>query len=445
MPIPRRSRLPFATMVFSLSGAACLGAQQPAPGAEAEAFAAWFAGQRASLEQLYQDLHQKPELSLQERSTAARLQAELEAAGFAVTGGVGGTGVVGVLANGDGPVVLLRADLDGLPIAEATGLPYASTVRGTAADGTPIGTMHACGHDLHMSCLVGAARRLHQLRDQWRGTVVCIGQPAEERALGARAMLGDGLFTRFPKPDFCLALHCEPGLPSDQVGWCAGPLMAAVDSVDVTLRGRGGHGAAPHKTVDPIVLAAQFVLALQTIVSRELDPLQPAVVTVGSIHAGSKHNIIPDRAQLQLTVRTYDEGVRAHIRRAIVQKAESLSQLAGAPAPTVEFSEPMIALQNDPALTARIAQALAEALGQDRVVTVKPQMIAEDFAMFGSSGVPICMFRLGTTARENLDKPTDQGGPHGLHTAGFAPDMPRSLATGIFALTAAARSALQKP
>jgi len=264
----------------------------------------------ASLELFYRDLHQHPELSFQEANTARRLAAQLQPLGIEVTPGVGGHGVVGVLRNGPGPTILIRTDLDALPVKEQTGLPYASTVRMTNELGAAVDVMHACGHDIHITSLVGTARLLAQLKDRWSGTLVFIGQPAEERGAGARAMLADGLFTRFPKPDYCLALHVNAELPAGTLGIVEGPVLANVDSVDVMIRGVGGHGAWPHKTRDPIVLAAHIIVALQTIVSRETDPLDSAVVTVGSIHGGNKHNVIPDEVKLQLTVRSFSDEMR---------------------------------------------------------------------------------------------------------------------------------------
>lgn len=416
-----------------------------AAAAQAPMDAAWVDARIERLEAFYQELHKMPELSFYEKATAARVAAALREAGLTVTEGVGGEGIVGVLKNGDGPTVLFRADLDGLPIAEETGLPYASTIRATAAGGQAIGVMHACGHDLHMTNLLGTAQWFAENQAAWRGTIVCIGQPAEERAGGAKAMLKDGLFERFPKPDFAFALHCEPMLAAGMVGYRSGPLMAAVDSVDVTIRGRGGHGAAPHRTIDPIVLASQYVLALQTIVSREIDPIQSAVITVGSFQAGNKHNIIPDRCELQLTVRSYDEGVRAHLKEAIVRKAKALAVAAGAPEPEVRFSEPTDALKNDKQLTEKAAAAMQRALGADKVVEVNPQMIAEDFGQFGYAGVPICMFRVGTTESTRLQKLLQGNGPPGLHTSGFYPDFRPSIRAGIVATVEAARAVLARP
>lgn len=416
---------------------ALLGAQSPD--------ARWLDEQLPGLVQVYEQFHREPELSFAERKTAARLADLLEQAGCTVTRNVGGTGVVALLQNGEGPVGLVRADMDALPIAEETGLPYASNVRAEAAGGQAIGVMHACGHDIHMTAMLGAARWFAAHRDQWQGTLVFIGQPAEERAGGARAMVKAGLFERFPKPAWALALHCDPNVPAGAAGVRSGPLMAAVDSVDVTIRGRGGHGARPHLTVDPVVIAAQYVLALQTIVSREIDPVQPAVITVGAIHGGAKHNIIPDRVDLQLTVRSYDEGVRARIKEQIVRKAEALALAAGAPKPSVEFSEPTGPLVNDAAVTNRVRDALVAAMGQQEVVEAEQQMIAEDFGYFREQGVPLCMFRLGTTRGDRLAELRAKGEmPGQLHTSRYQPDAEESLRGGIRALVAGARALLAR-
>lgn len=406
---------------------------------------AWLDAQVPDLRTIYEDFHRFPELSFAERKTAAKLAGHLTAAGLEVTTNVGGTGVVAVLRNGAGPVGLLRADMDALPIAEETGAPYASTVRAEAAGGQAIGVMHACGHDVHMTALLGAARWFASHRELWSGTLVFIGQPAEERAGGARAMVAAGLFERFPKPQWALALHCDPNVPAGSVGVRSGPLMAAVDSVDVTLFGRGGHGARPHLTIDPVVLGAQFVMAVQTIVSREIDPVQPAVITVGAFQAGSKHNIIADRCELQLTVRSYDPAVRDQLKAAIVRKAEGLAAAAGAPQPKVVFSEPTGPLFNDAAITETARRALVAALGEDSVVEAEQQMIAEDFGYFRDHGVPLCMFRLGTTARERLSgESAPQSAPGQLHTSRYLPEADPSIAGGVRALVAATRSLLGK-
>lgn len=403
----------------------------------------WLEAQLRDLQPRYEQLHRAPELSYQERQTAARLAEWLREAGCEVTAEVGGTGIVAVLRNGDGKVGMLRADLDALPIAEETGANYASTIRAESGDGRAIGVMHACGHDMHMTCLLGAARWFAQHRDQWAGTLVFLGQPAEERSGGARAMVADGLFTRFPKPDWALALHCDPNVRAGAVGVRSGPLMAAVDSADVTLFGRGGHGARPHMTIDPVVLGAQFVMAIQTIVSREIDPVQPAVVTVGSFQAGAKHNIIADRCELQLTLRSYDPVVREQLKASLVRKAEAVAAAAGARKPTVVFSEPSGALINDARITGVVHAALVASLGAATVQEAEQQMIAEDFGYYREQGVPICMFRLGTASAAQLaENGPGQTHPGQLHTPRFLPDPIPSLRGGITALVAAASGLL---
>ena len=392
-----------------------------------------------ALDALYLDLHRHPELSLHEGKTALKLASQLSAAGYQVTPGVGGTGVVGVLRNGQGPTVLLRTELDALPVEEKTGLPYASTVPGV---------MHACGHDVHMSAWTGAATLLAQGKDKWRGTVVMVGQPAEETVQGARAMLADGLFKRFPKPDFSLAVHDSSDAPAGRVMVIPGFAMANVDSVDITIFGRGGHGAKPETTIDPIPIAARTVLALQTIISREKDPQEPAVITVGSIHGGSKHNIIPDEVKLQLTVRTYKPEVRAQLLAAIARVAKGEALAAGATRePLVTTSEGQSATYNDPAVTRRIGAALARDLGQENVVEGRPDMVAEDFGEFGkAAGVPSVLLRFGAVEPARYEAAIKAGTPlPGLHSSTFVPDRERAIKSGATILTLAALELLGKP
>ncbi len=398
--------------------------------------APWIEARLDALVALYHEFHRDPELSYREERTAARFAEQIEQAGLAVTRGVGGHGVVGVLDNGDGPTLLLRADLDALPIAEETGLDYASRNEGA---------MHACGHDLHMTNLIGAVQYLAAHRDAWRGRLLCIGQPAEERGGGAVAMLRDGLFTRFPRPDFAVALHMHPTLPSDAVGVREGFIMANVDSCDITMLGRGGHGSAPHQAIDPIAQACQLGVELQAIVSREIEPGAPAVVTIGAIHGGTKHNIIPARCSLQLTVRSYTAAVREQLFAAIRRKASAVAQSFGAPEPVVEFSEPVPALCNDAGLAQTVAAALRRELGDERVVPTEPVMGAEDFAYFGREGVPLFMFRLGSVAPARLAQSRAAGEPlPTLHSSRFAPDAPAALRTGIAAMAAAAMELLRR-
>lgn len=419
---------------------------ETAPGAGDAAVAAWAAAELPALVDLYRHFHAHPELSLHERETAARVATEWEAAGFTVTRNVGGHGVVGLLENGAGPTLMLRTDLDALPVVERTGLAYASQVRVKDRSGNEVGVMHACGHDVHMTCLVGAARYLGARRDGWRGRVMLVGQPAEERVIGAQAMLDDGLFTRFPRPDFAIALHCDANLAAGAVGCRAGHALANSDSVDVTLHGKGGHGAYPHTTIDPVVQAAQFILALQTIVSREVPPTEPAVITVGSIQAGTKHNIIGDRCDLQLTVRSYTDEVRGRLLAAIERKARGIALSMNAPEPTVTVTEGTPALYNDDALNARLEGVFRRVLGDSRVTLGERSMGGEDFSRYGRAGVPIVMFRLGTIAQRHLDRLRELGQePPSLHSPLYHPDAEPTLETGVVTLCGAALHLLAPP
>ncbi len=399
----------------------------------------WVEANLASLIELYHHLHQTPELSLQEKETAARFAAELKSAGLTVTTGVGGYGVVGVLENGPGKTLMLRTDLDALPVLEETGLPYASQVRTKDDRGATVGVMHACGHDLHITNLVAVARNLASHREAWSGTLVAIGQPAEERGAGARAMLDDGLFHRFPRPDYAVALHVASDMPPGKIEYRAGYAQANVDSVDITVKGRGGHGAAPDTTIDPIVIAARLVLDLQTIVSREMKPIDPAVITVGSIHGGSKHNIIGDECKLQITVRSYTPEVRKKLLDAIRRKASAAAASAGGPEPVVEVSEGTPAVFNDPELTARVVTSIKKVLGDDNIAEAKLSMGGEDFSQYGLAGVPICMFRLGTVDQSRLDAATKKGeSPPSLHSPLYYPNAEASLRVSVPAMTAVA-------
>ena len=391
---------------------------------------------------LYEYFHRNPELSFFERETSRRLAGELDELGIDVTTGVGGFGVVGMLRNGPGKLLLLRSDLDALPVTEETGLDYASDVRVSNPTGTgEVGVMHACGHDVHITNLIGVAKFLSTHRDQWRGTVMFVGQPAEERVAGARAMLEDGLYEKFGKPDYALALHVSPIVPAGRVAYRGGFALANVDSADITVRGIGGHGAQPHTTVDPIVQAAQLVLALQTIVSREITPIQPAVVTVGSIRGGSKHNIIADECHLQLTIRTYSQQVRKQILEAIERKARGIALAAGAPEPEVKISEGTNAVFNDLDLVERVVPVLGKALGDGNVIEGPQSMGAEDFGMFAQDGVPIMMIALGSITAERLK---ELGRPLSLHSSIYYPDIRPTLVAGMTAMSAAALDLLSR-
>jgi hippurate hydrolase len=398
----------------------------------------WASQQVEELVAIYKTYHQSPELSFQEVETAERLAGELRRIGCEVTTGVGKHGVVGLLKNGDGPVVLVRADLDGLPVTEATGLEYASRARGRDNSGNDVGVMHACGHDVHITCLIGTARYLAAHRDRWQGTVMFIGQPAEEIGSGAIAMLKDGLFTRFPRPSYGLALHCDASMPTGKVGYRSGYILANTDSVTITVHGKGGHGAYPHTTIDPVVQAAHLVIDLQTLVSRENSPLEPAVITVGSIHGGSKHNIIGDRCVLQLTVRSYSDKVRKRLLDGIQRKAKAVAESAAAPAPTIVIENGTPALKNDADLVERLLPVFAATVGAENVVEIEPSMGGEDFSQYGLAGVPVFMFRLGTVSQKRLDELKAAGKePPSLHSPEFYPDAAHCLQTGVATMSAA--------
>jgi amidohydrolase len=396
----------------------------------------------------YKHLHANPELSLQEEQTAARLARELKETGFEVTTGVGGHGVVGVLKNGDGPTVLVRTDMDALPVEERTGLPYASKVRARDRGGKEVPAMHACGHDMHMTCWVGAARVLAGMKDRWQGTLVFIGQPAEEVGAGARMMLADGLFKRFPRPDYCLALHCDARQAHGHVAFTEGLALANVDTVDITVRGKGGHGAAPHTTVDPVVLAARIVLDLQTIASRETNPTDPVVVTVGSIHGGTKHNIIPNEVQLQLTVRTTKDDVRKHTLEAIERIAKAAAQGARAPEPVVKVDpgEFTPALVNEAKLTRKTVALFKELLGEDKVHERPPEMGGEDFGRYGREGVPIFLYFLGTLPPDRVAEAEREGGTPlpSLHSDQYYPVPEPSVKTGVLTMSLAVLNLMGK-
>ncbi len=393
------------------------------------------------IESLYLDLHEHPELSLQEEQTAAKVAARLQSLGYEVTTGIGGTGVVGLLRNGSGPAVMLRADMDALPLEEKTGLPYASKVIAKDHNGLVVPVMHACGHDVHTACLVGVADLLAGARESWQGTLMLVFQPAEEIARGAAAMLKDGLFTRFPKPDFALGQHTTPH-PTGILTYCPGYAAASCDNVTIRLFGKGGHGSMPQVTIDPVVMAAALVMRLQTIVSREVTPQEVAVVTVGSIKAGTKHNIIPDEAVLELTIRTYQSEVRERVLAAIerITKAEALASNAPRE-PEIAIVDATPSLYNDPDLTERMVQALRSHFGADQVVLVPPMTPSEDFPHFTLAGVPSFFYDFGVINAEQF-KATNGQVPYN-HSPQFAPDREPSLKMGMEAFTVAALELLQ--
>lgn len=404
-----------------------------------------------SLESLYTDLHRNPELSKMEEKTAAKMAERLRAAGFEVAENIGGYGVVGILRNGPGPTVLLRTDMDALPVKEDTGLPYASTVMVKNLAGETVPVMHACGHDAHMTSWVGAATILAQEKARWSGTLMCVGQPAEEGVTGARAMVADGLFERFPKPDYVLGIHVDARLPAGSIGVIAGPASAASRSVDITFFGRGGHGASPHRTIDPIVMASRAVVTLQTIVAREIDPLESAVITVGTFHAGTRRNIIPDTAKLELTVRSYKPEVQKHLLEAIERIAKAEAAAAGAtrePDVTVlteSFSDAVI---NDPALAERLAVALRAGLGDGRVEPLEPAMGSEDFGVYGAvAKAPGIQLRIGAVNAEVFADAKAKGRllliPGG-HSPQFAPDAEPTIKTGVAAFVMSAMELMKR-
>jgi hippurate hydrolase len=399
---------------------------------------------------LYRDLHANPELSMQEVRTPAKLAAEMRKLGFDVTEHVGKTGVVAVMKNGPGPVLLLRADMDALPVTEQTGLPFASKVRGTSRSGIETGVMHACGHDTHVTSWLGTARRLAALKGQWSGTVVMVLQPGEETVEGAKAMLDDGLYTRFPKPDYILAFHDAASLPAGQIGITPAYALASVDSVNITVHGVGGHGAYPQTTRDPIVLASRIVLALQTLVSRENNPFEPAVVTVGSFHAGTKNNIISDEAKLQLTVRSYPLDVQKKLIDGIRRIARGEAIAAGLPEdkmPEVSISESAPSTFNTAEFSDRLRNLFASHFGASRVVESKPIMASEDFSQYWQADKTkqAVIFWVGGTPRDKWEAAGgDETKLPGLHSPLWAPDADAVISTAVEALTVASLDVLKK-
>jgi len=393
---------------------------------------------------LYIDLHQHPELSSHETQTAAKLAARLRGLGYEVTEGVGGTGVVAILKNGAGPTVMLRTELDALPVEEKTGLPYASKVHTKDDSGRDVPVMHACGHDLHMASLVATAAIMAHSKDTWHGTLMLIGQPAEETISGAKAMIADGLFTRFPKPDVGVALHVGNGLPAGQIGITPGIYNTNADSLRITIYGKGGHGSAPQATIDPIVIAARTVLALQTIVSREVKPGEMAVITVGYIRAGTKNNIIPDQAELGLTVRTYKAEVRKQVLAAITRIAKAEAVAGGAQQETlIEHYESTDSVYNDPHLADLLRSPLEAALGKDNVITTDPITPSEDYAFFVEQGVPSLYMSLGGADPQKYAESKTSGNllPSN-HSPYFTPDVDPALHSGIRAEVAVLRNLL---
>lgn len=429
---------------FTLAAAVAAFAAVPASADQGEISAAVEADYDSHLEQLFVHFHQNPELSYLETATAKRMAEELRAAGLDVTEGVGGTGVVGMVRNGEGPLLLLRADMDGLPVKERSGLDYASTATQVGQDGETYSVMHACGHDVHITSMVGTARQLMAMKDQWSGTLMFVVQPAEERVGGAKAMLEDGLYERFGTPDYALAFHVSSMLGTGKLSAAEGIQYSSADSVDIVVPGIGAHGASPHMGRDPVYIAAQIVTALQSIDSREVSPLSPVVVTVGAIHAGTKHNIISERADLQLTVRANDESVRAQTLEAIERIAINIGRAHGLPEdmlPQVSVSEGTPVTYNDPELARRLNGVMKETFGDDAFKPFEQKgMGAEDFAYFVADeyGVPGYYFSVGGTPQEDLDAAQNGGPPVPSHHSPLFKITPReSVTLGTQAMIAA--------
>ena len=447
----KKSLLIFASLALILANGIS-SAQQPSVDAMIDR-------EIAQLVTTYKMLHAAPELSHYEQKTSAYLATQLRSFGYTVTEHVGkyerpewsGYGVVAVMKNGDGPTLLVRTDLDALPVEEKTGLPYASTVKTKNDAGQDVSVMHACGHDIHVTNMIGTAKVLAQLKDRWHGTLILIGQPAEETIDGAKALLADGLYTRFPKPDFAIALHDDADLEAGKIAYCPGYAMASSTSVDIIIRGVSGHGSKPEATKDPIVISSQTILALQTIVSRENSPLDPAVVTVGSIHGGTKRNIIPDEVTLQLTIRTYRDEVRRHILASIDRITKGVASAAGVPEdrmPIVKVIENEIApsTYNNPELAERLARAFERTLGAQNVIKSPPIMASEDFGNLSlNHQIPSVMFWLGAVDPAKVEASRKSGKPlPSLHSSLFEPLPEPTLRTGVKAMTAAVLEIMQK-
>jgi amidohydrolase len=385
------------------------------------------------LQGLYQDIHRNPELAFQEVQTASKLAARLKALGYEVATGVGRTGIVGLLRNGQGPTVMLRTELDALPVAEKTEAPFASTVVAKNLAGVTVPVMHACGHDLHMTAWTGTAKWMAEHRQQWHGTLMLVGQPAEESSGGADAMLKDGLFTRFPKPDYVIGLHDDDTMPAGTIGFHPGPFRAMSISPTVTLYGRGGHGAMPYNTIDPVVMAARTVMALQTVVSRENNPMDPVVLTIGSIHGGTQGNVIPDEVKLELNIRTYTDDVQKRVLDAVTRIVKAEAAASGAPRePSMTMPGSGHVVVNDPALTRRVAAALQKVLGTQQVVEMPAKMTSEDFAEYGRAGVPAVLLHIGAVNAAKLAESRRSGVPvPAPHSPEWLPDLEPTLKAAI--------------
>jgi amidohydrolase len=405
----------------------------------------------SSLESLYKHLHAHPELSLHEKQTAELLAQSLAKTGCQVTTGVGGHGIVGVIKNGPGPVVMIRTDMDALPLKENTGVEFASRKVTQSGSGKETALMHACGHDMHMAVWAGVARVLTKLKKEWSGTVVFVGQPAEEKGVGARSMLADGLFTKFPRPDFALALHVNSALESGKVGIVSGYALANIDAVDLLIKGKGGHGSVPQLTIDPIVLASKMILGFQTIVSREIAPQVPALITVGSIHGGTNDNIIPDEVKLELSIRSFGDDVQKSLIEKIRGTCEGIAFSSGVdkqnyPVITVR-EEHTPAVYNDPVLAGKIFENFTKLLGTEKVVSLSPEMFGEDFGWYGRGkpAIPTLIYSLGSVSPEKMaDAKKNNLSIPSTHSSSYLPDLTPSLRTGVLSMSSAAISLLTK-
>ena len=395
-----------------------------------------------SFRDIYTDLHQNPELSLMEVKTAAKMTEQLNKLGFEVTTGIGGHGVVGIFRNGTGKTIMLRTDMDALPVKESTGLPYASEVVMKDAKGNENPVMHACGHDLHMTTWLGTLTNLIELKSEWKGTLMAVGQPAEEGSMGAQAMLDDNLFKRFQVPDMALAYHVSPDLPSGTIGYFPGPIFAGVQTVEMTVYGSGGHGATPHKTIDPVVLSARIILDIQTIVSRKINPVKPAVISIGSIHGGTRANVIPDDVKMLLTIRFFEMDVYKTIMESLINISRGAAISAGLPdekMPKLVFNKSFnLPVSNDPVLVMEAVKSMKDILGDRNVIRVDPAMVAEDFGKYGltEDAVPIGLFWLGGVNRDSyaeFEKNIKSLPP--LHNSSFAPDFDPTFITGVAAMS----------
>jgi amidohydrolase len=429
-----RHALLFAGLVgAAATHAAPAAAQLPAP------FAEQLNANYPAIETLYQDLHRTPELGFDEHKTAAKLVERTKALGYQVTTGIGGTGIVAILKNGPGPVVMLRTEMDALPVQEKTGLPFASKVTTKNAAGETVPVAHACGHDLHMAAWYGTAKLMADNRKAWSGTLMLIGQPSEETVHGAAAMLKDGLFTRFPKPDYALSMHDDATMPSGTIMYHAGAFRASSDVVNITVFGQGGHGAVPQEARDPIVIAARLVMAIQTLVSRENNPLDPVVITIGSIHGGTQANIIPDQVKLSLSVRTFKPEVRQRVLASIAREARGEAMAAGAPKePLVDVQPGTDSVYNDPETLKRVVAAVQGAVGPEFVKEMPPKMTSEDFSQYGQQpGVKAILLHVGAVDAARLDAAKKAGQPlPGTHSPQWAPDFKPTVVNTIKAETA---------